>query len=175
LEIGVAKGGSLKMWGHFFGTKAKIIGIDIAEDARSFEGENTYIRIGDQADPTFLKSLADEFGPFDIILDDGGHTAAQQTNSLLYLYPHVKVDGGIYMVEDTHTSFWGYTDTQDGKSFLDFCSELPSYLHEPYYQGPDKRITKVSPFCASTYSISFYDSIVVFEKRKKSLPTWETR
>jgi len=175
MEIGVFKGGSLKMWRHFLGAEATIIGVDINEEVKRFEDEKTHIRIGDQADPKFLKSLAEEFGSFDIILDDGGHTATQQINSFLHLYPYVREDGGVYMVEDTNTSFWGYTDTQDQTTFLEFCAKLPSLLYEPYYSGPDELIRKVSPFCASTHSIAFYDSIVVLEKRKKSLPTCELR
>ncbi len=42
---------------------------------------------------------------FDIILDDGGHTMKQQITSFKILYPFVK-KGGIYIIEDLHTSYW---------------------------------------------------------------------
>ena len=52
----------------------------------------------------FLKSLADQYGPFDIVIDDGSHAPAHQVASLTALWPHVKV-GGVYLVEDLHTSY----------------------------------------------------------------------
>jgi hypothetical protein len=60
---------------------------------------------GSQDDIEFLKSLkvSDRF--FDIIVDDGGHTMAQQTTSLVHLLRKVK-SGGLYIIEDLHTSYF---------------------------------------------------------------------
>ena len=45
LEIGVAMGGSLQMWRHYFGNKAKIFGIDININCKNFKEENIEIAI----------------------------------------------------------------------------------------------------------------------------------
>jgi hypothetical protein len=36
------------------------------------------IEIGDQADPMFLLDVAAKHGPFDVIVDDGGHKMHHQ-------------------------------------------------------------------------------------------------
>ena len=60
LEIGVAKGGSLDMWRQYFGNEAVIFGIDIDPACADFNGKNAEVRIGSQADPAFLLSVAQE-------------------------------------------------------------------------------------------------------------------
>lgn len=100
LEIGVQGGGSLKIWRDMF-PEAEIVGVDIDETCKQYEGERIVVKIGNQTDVKFLKSLGD----FDIIIDDGGHTMSQQQISLKWLMPQLR-EGGIYVIEDTHTSYW---------------------------------------------------------------------
>jgi len=80
-----------------------IVGVDIKKSSQKFENKDLkiFVRIGDQADPKFLKKLLDEFGKFNIIIDDGGHTANQQITSFLHLYGSLS-ENGVYLVEDTH-------------------------------------------------------------------------
>ncbi|MDH3739712.1 MAG: class I SAM-dependent methyltransferase, partial [Alphaproteobacteria bacterium] len=83
LEIGVARGGSLRMWRQYFHPGATIVGLDIDPDCKVHENaeENLFVEIGDQTDTSFLDDVIEKLGPFDIIVDDGGHTPAQQTIS----------------------------------------------------------------------------------------------
>lgn len=104
LEIGVQKGGSLFTWQQYF-PQAAIAGIDIDPACAQFEQENIRVFIGDQADVNFLESVNRSAGPFDIIIDDGGHTMNQQITSFKTLFPLLK-DNGIYVIEDLHTSYW---------------------------------------------------------------------
>ena len=78
LEIGTFQGGSLQMWKQYFGDKAKIYGIDINPNCKQVEEENIKIMIGSQSDREFLKKVVQEVPPFDILIDDGGHTMLQQ-------------------------------------------------------------------------------------------------
>ncbi|KAL6887612.1 hypothetical protein HDV57DRAFT_368046 [Trichoderma longibrachiatum] len=69
---------------------------------------NAHVFIGDQADVVFLTKFAAEAtagGLFDVIIDDGGHTMAQQITSLENLWRAVK-PGGLYVIEDLQTSYW---------------------------------------------------------------------
>jgi len=111
LEFGVFQGGSLQMWRKYFGHKARIIGVDINPKCKNLKEKGIEIFIGDQEDRVFLKELIQKIGNIDIVIDDGGHTMKQQINSFEELFPHVN-DGGVYLVEDLHTSYWN--DYQGG-------------------------------------------------------------
>ena len=85
LEIGVFRGGSLRKCRDYFGADATIVGIDIDASCGELDGRYGAVRIGDQSDPEFLSSVCAEFGPFDAILDDGGHDPSQQIASFCHL------------------------------------------------------------------------------------------
>ncbi len=187
LEIGVYRGGSLRLWRQYFHPEAVIVGIDIDLGCKAYEDsrQKIFVEIGDQADLSFLAHVIEKFGPFDIIIDDGGHTSSQQTISFNHLYANALNNGGVYLIEDLHTNYWSkFRDAP--QSFIDFAKSLVDRLHEPYFDNFDetrfregdrgqRRSMNVSIFCANTRSISFYDSIVVFEKRRKLMPSAEIR
>ena len=97
LEIGVASGGSLRTWKRYF-SRATIIGIDIAPEARQHAGDRIIIEVGSQADPDFLRSIAEKYKPA-IIIDDGSHVSDHQIISLETLF-QLMPEGGIYVIED---------------------------------------------------------------------------
>jgi hypothetical protein len=116
LEIGVSEGGSLQVWREYFGPDAIIYGIDIAKNCQKFNGVAGQVRIGSQDDEEFLHRVINEMGGVDIILDDGSHRMAHILKTLKFLFPKLN-DGGIYMVEDLHTSFWrGFGGGYNSKS-----------------------------------------------------------
>lgn len=169
IEIGVQNGGSTKMWSRYFGSSAQIIGIDIDPACKSLEKEGYEIWIGDQADPGFWKGFKEVHPSFDIVLDDGGHTMGQQITSFNELFPAL-VDGGIYLCEDTHTS---YFETHGGGlnkpgTFHEYVKSMIDSMHAWYYV-PLGSIE--SEYLANyLYAISVYDSMVVLEKKKKNPP-----
>src|SRR5271156_2685762 len=103
-EIGVGEGGSLPLWKKYLGPYAQIVGLDIV-DKSAFEEDQIAIRTGDQSDPAVLQRLLDEFGPPDVVLDDGSHVMTHQEATFRYVYPRMARDG-VYAVEDLHTSYW---------------------------------------------------------------------
>ena len=169
LEIGVFGGGSLAMWKNYFGAKAKICGIDINPECKQYESEGISIYIGDQADRDFLENVAENEVNFDLILDDGGHTMNQQIVSLETLFKYLK-KGGIYMVEDCHTSYWpAYGGgLKNPNSFIEYSKVLIDRLNQ-YHNGMFREPME-QPIKALV-SISFFDSIVVFEK-DESFPSF---
>lgn len=105
VEVGVFKGGSIQMWKNYFGKRAKIVGVDIDPNCKRFEEEQISIEIGSQEDPNFWAAFKEKYPRVDILLDDGGHKMNQQIVTFREMFPHIK-DGGLYMCEDCHTSYW---------------------------------------------------------------------
>jgi len=69
LEIGVDRGGSLRLWKTYFGEGSRVVGLDVVEACRRFEDEaaEIFVRIGSQSDPDVLRTVVADFGPFDLI------------------------------------------------------------------------------------------------------------
>lgn len=114
LEIGVQYGGSVEMWVKYF-PYSHITGIDIDPMCKIHAGKRISIKIGDQSDRAFLSQFKD----YDIIIDDGGHMMSQQQTSFQVLFPLLN-PGGIYVIEDLHTSYW--------PEFLDKIPSTTEYL-----------------------------------------------
>ncbi len=91
------------MWRDYF-ENGRIFGIDINAEAKLSEDDRIEIFIGDQTDTTFLDSVTAKTGALTMVIDDGGHRAEQQIGSLVHLWQFVE-PGGLYIIEDTHTSY----------------------------------------------------------------------
>ena len=118
----------------------------------------------------FLKRVIDELPQLDILIDDGGHTMNQQLVSFKNLFPAVK-DGGIYLIEDTHTSYWreyhgGY---KKKNSFIEFSKDLVDQMYA--WHIDNEKLVPVNYHTENINSISFYDSVIVFEKRNRQEPS----
>ena len=168
LEIGVAQGGSLELWRKFFGPDAIIYGIDIDPSCQKFNGLAAQVRIGSQIDKEFLSSVVNEMGGVDIILDDGSHHMQLTPKSLEYLFPLLN-DGGIYMIEDLHTSYWkGFGGGYRTKAnFFSVLSKLIDDIHH-WYHPYETNFKTISQICTG---IHIHDSVVVLEKNKTFRPT----
>lgn len=165
VEFGVFHGGSLQMWKKYFGRRARIIGIDIEPRCKELEEKQIEIFIGDQADRTFLRQLRETIGPVDIVIDDGGHTMKQQTTTYKEMWPAVK-DGGVYLIEDLHTSYWklyGGGHLRRG-TFIEFAKRLIDQMHAWHAQKSDKQRLKVDTYTQSIAAMHVYSSVIVFDK-----------
>lgn len=157
LEIGVFKGGSLQMWSNYFGKKATIIGVDIDESCKALETDNIVVEIGSQEDTNFWDYIKNKYDKIDVLIDDGGHTSRQQKVTFENMFPHIS-NGGIYICEDTHTSYMkNYVDTS--KSFIEKSKEYIDDLHRGWGDNltPNYNTKNI-------YSLSYYDSMMVVEK-----------
>lgn len=165
LEIGVYKGGSLQMWRDYFGNKAVIIGIDINENCKQYEDNQIHICIGSQNDTAFLERVSEQYGPFDIVLDDGSHFMEHQITAFETLFPLLK-SGGVYLCEDTHTSYWSlfYGALQSKDTFIEYSKKLVDEINGQHVRKEYKDFR--SKFWGILKGLHFYDSMVVAEKNR---------
>ncbi|WP_231514657.1 class I SAM-dependent methyltransferase [Mycobacterium sp. URHB0044] len=182
LEIGVLNGGSLQMWREYLHPRSVVVGIDIDPNCKEFEDpeNNIHVRIGGQQDATFLQEVNSEFGPFDLILDDGSHMTSHMVASFRCLFASALGDPGTYVVEDVHTNYWkSYRDSS--MSFVDFIAVLVDAMHA-HYPGAESELkfrtghpsslrdVSVPRITPTLNSIEINDSIVVVRKGSRALP-----
>jgi VIT1/CCC1 family predicted Fe2+/Mn2+ transporter len=164
LEIGVYRGGGLDMWSHYLGPGARLVGLDIDEAAVRAVGDRIPVVLGDQEDPEVLRRIDHEYGPFDVIIDDGGHAMRQQISSIETLFPLLN-DGGTYIVEDTHTSYWSEFGGRLGSpdTFLEWSKGRVDDMHSRHSSDIDR----TSVWATHLDGMHVYDSVVVFDKKAR--------
>jgi len=161
LEIGILNGGSLQMWRNYFHPDSVIVGIDINPDCEVHEEDGVHVRIGDQSDPEFLQSLIDEFGKFDLVIDDGSHHVSHVNKTFQFLYPKIQ-NTGIYLIEDTHAAYWS---SHGGSiSHPDSINNVAKTMIDKLNAEHTKGQVQPDFFTYETKCMSVYDSIIVFER-----------
>lgn len=171
LEIGVLKGGSMRLWEKYF-PKANIYGIDIDEECQQYESDRTKIFIGDQGDVSFLRNIKAKIPRIDIIIDDGSHRAKDQKITFEEMYYHLSTPG-VYLIEDIELNYWKNKDLNSPDNFmthmknkideLNIRKTMPAKVSQSYpFKDTEVRFTN------STNNISFYDNVVVLEKKQMS-------
>jgi 23S rRNA U2552 (ribose-2'-O)-methylase RlmE/FtsJ len=173
VEVGVAHGGSLRMWKEYFGSKAHIYGVEVEPTAKTLEEPQIEILIGDQADADFLLSVVRSVPRIDILIDDGGHGMRQQEVTFRTLFPHISAEG-VYLCEDMHTSYWGEFGggyRREG-TFVELSKDLIDDMNA--WHSRSERLV-VTDFTRTAHSLTFYDSVLVIEKRRIEPPTHEAR
>ncbi len=174
IETGVLKGGSLFMWRRWLGDRARIIGIDLNPEAAKWRDHGFEIHIGDQGDRAFWRRTFEQIGPFDVLLDDGGHQSFQQIVTLTEAM-RASQRPCIIAIEDTLTSFMRDFERHRQHAFLEFAKDATDTLTArhaciypkdfPPIDNPDaiKRFAHVR-------SIEFFPSIVAFKLGASELP-----
>ena len=173
LEIGVFRGGSLKMWQNYFGEQINLIGIDIDPSCKKFEEKNIKNYIGNQTDEKFLLSVLNDNEKPEIIIDDGGHTSNQQQVLIFYMnilrimeYTnkiHTLLIQVIFKIEMM------LTFTEYAKALSD---ELNDWYRVKHYKSYKKKIDNVdvSYWAKNIFKISFYNSIIAISKKESEIP-----
>jgi hypothetical protein len=166
LEIGVYRGGGLAMWRHYFGPDATVVGLDVDPAAREAAGEGAVVELGDQADPEVLRRVDREHGPFDVVIDDGGHRMDQQRTTAETLFP-LLAEGGVLVVEDCHTSYWPeYGGGRDVPgTFVEWVKERIDAMHWRYTASDPDTV-----WASALDGLHVYDSVVVLDKNARFRP-----
>jgi hypothetical protein len=109
LEIGVQNGGSLEIWSKYFSNASALIGCDINPDCArlSYDDPRIGVIVGDANAPDVREQVLLRSPQFDIIIDDGSHLSSDIIKSFALYFPRV-VEGGVFIAEDLHCSYWGH-------------------------------------------------------------------
>ena len=169
LEIGVLKGGSMRMWEKYF-PKANIFGIDIDEECLQYQSDRTKIFIGDQSDVSFLRNVKAKIPRIDILIDDGSHRAKDQKITFDEMYYHVRKPG-VYLIEDIELNYWPSKDKDKPDNFMTYMKNKIDELN--IRRTMSRKVSESYPFKDtqvrfnnSTNSICFYENMVVLEKQE---------
>lgn len=149
LEIGVKRGGSIRLWHEVF-SKAHIYGVDIDLKAATLTKGVDRITLleGSQVDEEFNHNVVSPHGPFDLIVDDASHRPEHQIKGFDLLWPSVK-PGGWYVIEDLY-----YRNYYRNKGTENMISKLRSIIDD------------LNEKCELN-AIHLYYNICFFQKRKK--------
>lgn len=170
LEIGTggyddpAKGGaSLKMWKYYF-PNSMIFSIDIY-DKSFLQDKRTKIFKGSQNDKNFLEDVFNKIGSLDIIIDDGSHINEHVITAFKTLFPLLN-DDGIYIVEDTQTSYWEQfggdsENLNNPATTMNFFKTLADHLNYAEFMKPEYIPTY---FDRNIIAIHFYHNLVFIYK-----------
>ncbi len=151
---------SVRMWRKYF-PFAQIYTMDLHD--KSFHREKRIATFqGSQTDVKFLENMINETGRLDIIIDDGSHYSSDVIKSFKALFPKLR-NGGIYVVEDTQTSYWkvcGGNMNSRGTSMA-FFKGLTDGLNHKEFMLPNYR---ASYFDKKIVSMHFYHNMVFIYK-----------
>jgi glycosyltransferase involved in cell wall biosynthesis len=183
LEIGIQNGGSLEIWSKYFANAKKVVGCDINPECAKLQFENPRIVViaadanTDGAQQQVLRHAKN----FDLIIDDGSHRSSDIVYSFARYFPHLS-DGGLYVVEDLHCSYW---QRYEGGIFrphsaMTFFKQLADILNHEHWGIGKVRSALLRNFehledtrlddatLAHVHSIEFINSMCVVKKAPPS-------
>lgn len=168
LEIGILGGGSIELWLKYFGEGTSVTGLDIDPKVLDYKYDgNAMIVVGDQSNPVFWDQFLSTQEKYDIVIDDGSHIMDHQITTLNKIFPHIK-EGGVYICEDTHTSYWPHHwggVFRGAGTFVEHSKRVTDILNQQFFQGTPLSEDALSTY-NNLYSVAFYNSMVVMEKEQ---------
>ena len=106
-------GESLRMWCEYF-KNGRVVTIDLYDKTQIVTPNNAEVYKCSQTDGENIIRILNNRQP-DIIIDDASHINPVTITTFQIMFPLLK-SGGIYVVEDTETSYWSAVAT-DGTDF----------------------------------------------------------
>lgn len=177
MEVGIAEGGSLKLWRDYF-PNGEIYGMDGKRSTVKGFGKRITTFYANQNSVGAMSKIASAAGPFDVVIDDGAHTGRMSLNTFLAFFPAV-VPGGLYVIEDWGTGYWehwpdGAKVANDG-NFTFVGKEFPS--HQSGMVGLVKQLVDVCNTldrtmggeCSQINSMEIMPGMVLLRKRTSAI------
>lgn len=180
LEIGVQNGGSLEIWSRYFPDAIRLVGVDINDACARlvYDDPHVAVVVADANTDAAEKHIVSLAPSYDIIIDDGSHRSGDIVRSFARYFPRLE-DGGLYVVEDLHCSYWahfegGLFNHDSAISFLKRLVDVVSFEH----WGLDCSRASILEGILGTYgvtieeatlshihSVEFFNSVCVVRKR----------
>ncbi len=170
LEIGVGgyefpdRGGeSLRMWFEYF-HKAQIFALDLHR--KDFTQARTKVFQGSQDDEGLLHNIVNQMSEKPrLIIDDASHVNELTIKTFQMAFP-LLAPGGIYVVEDAHTSYWldhfggGRHTPITAMEFFKLQADYLNFRHWQGIPGDEPYFPKVD----GIESIHFFPEIIIIRK-----------
>lgn len=181
MEIGVQNGGSLEIWNKYFPNAKNIIGCDIDANCAQLKYEEKKIQvvIGNSSTVEIKEKIESITPTITIAIDDGSHDSSDIIKSFLLYFPLVE-DGGYYIIEDLHCSYWqafegGLYDPYSSMSFLKKLADIPNHEHwgiekserdylKPFYQHYSCEALGSVDY-SHIHSVQFINSLCIIKKK----------
>lgn len=169
LEIGVGGyddpcdgGQSLRMWKYYF-PNSVINGIDLHR--KSIDEHRIRVFQGSQDDESFLRGVVQKIGKLDVVIDDGSHDNRHVRKTFEILFP-LLAPGGIYVIEDTHTSYMkeysgNDSDLNDTSTTMGFVKSLADGLNHGHVKALAPELERLGK---EITGVHFYREIVFIDK-----------
>jgi demethylmacrocin O-methyltransferase len=119
-----------------------------------------------------MEKVADDHGPFDIIIDDGSHVNGHVIETFKIMFPKLK-DGGVYVIEDIQTAYWDdfggdSKNLQNPGTSMNFAKSLTDCVN---YQEIIGENYQESYYDRHIVSIHFYHNLVFIHKDLNDEPS----
>lgn len=179
LEIGVQNGGSLEIWSKYFRNATVIVGCDINPDCErlTYDDPRISVVVGDANGADAHEKVMRRSSQFDIVIDDGSHLSGDIVKSFALYFPHI-ADGGLFVAEDLHCSYWGKFEGGlfDPHSSMAFFKRLADVINHEHWGIPKARTEILRGFFGKydfeiaeetlslVHSIEFINSMCVVRK-----------
>jgi demethylmacrocin O-methyltransferase len=181
LEIGVGGhnipfgGGQSLRALQFFYSNANILGLDIIDKSFLDSGRIKTIA-GDQSDEIFLNKLGNEYGPFDLIIDDGSHFVSHQKKTFKNLFNYLNSEG-VYICEDCSTS---YLVSGEGDPYLSEEKNMFTYFSKLTHAANVEFLIKekfdlLNNFKTISKVLFFKGAVLIHKNLKKDLVAFDDR
>jgi hypothetical protein len=179
LEIGSFYEDSLPIWQKYLHPNSLIVGVDIETRLLKIaDAGGIHVRINGDQSISFLREVAAEFGPFDIIVDVGVHTSSHMVDAFRCLFANALVDSGVYIVEGVDCDYRRvYRDRR--VSFIDLVNALVNAMRSHYQAASETNrrtghanqlqgvsMPAITPILGS---IEIHDSIVIVRRATRDL------
>jgi len=167
-EIGILEGNSLRIWEEYF-PNSKLYGLDIQKKNIDNLSNRCKIFIGNQNNINTLRTITKEIGLIDIIIDDGSHNPTDQIISFDFLFENMLKPGGVYVIEDTHTSYYKKRPGSLIPRIIDLVNSMHFYRRN--FNKPNHNATIFDRWVASVH---IHPSIIfIFKHYEDSKKYWK--